>query len=285
MDRLEEFEEYIKTKQISPPTTDGAQQTSYADRVLCAALDIGEGLLRCGGEINRVENTIERICRAYGAKHVEVFTITSAIFTEVRMSDGSYSCQIRRVLGTDMSTDLYLLERLNAVSRKICNDKTDVDEAIALIKATKKIKTLPSFVPILGAFLAAGAFAVFFGGNILDGIIAAFVGAIMTVIENHRPSFINKMASTVICSFIGGLLAHLLSSAALYVGLSGNVDKVMIGTIMLLIPGASFGYALRDLMFGDTLSGTLKIVQAVLLAAMIAFGFSASILLVGGLGI
>ena len=68
-------------------------------------------------------------------------------------------------------------------------------------------------------------------------------------------------------------------------GLGGNVDMVMIGTIMLLVPGVSFGYALRDLMFGDTLSGTLKIIQAVLLATMIALGYSLAILLAGGIGL
>ena len=51
----------------------------YAEYLLCLALDVGEGMLKNGGEISRVEDTIERICKAYGAAHVEVFSIISFI--------------------------------------------------------------------------------------------------------------------------------------------------------------------------------------------------------------
>ncbi len=49
---------------------DESMAESYADIVLCTALDIGEHLLKNGAEVSRVEDTIERICFAYGAAHV-----------------------------------------------------------------------------------------------------------------------------------------------------------------------------------------------------------------------
>ena len=278
-------DELDKTTENNSLLIDATQKTdqSYADKVLCVALDVGENLLHCGGEINRVENTIERICRAYGAKHVEVFTITSVIVAEVRMSDGSYSSQMRRVLQAEMGNDLSKLERFNALSRKICTEKIDPDKAFVLIKKLKDSTEFPTYVSLIGALFAAGAFAVFFGGNMVDAVIAAIVGVVITFIDAKRPNFINKMASTVICSFVGGLASYFLSHFAAMAGFSGNVDMVMIGTIMLLIPGVAFGYAMRDLMFGDTLSGVLKTIQAVLLAAMIALGYSLAIFLAGGI--
>jgi len=250
--------------------------SSTADKILCLALDIGEGILRSGGEINRVENTIERVCRAYGAKHVEVFTINSLIVAAMRLEDESYSNQIRRVISE--STNLCRLERLNALSRKICREKTPIDEALALVKETKDAKPYSAIISLLGAMLGAAAFTIFFGGNVFDALSAAIIGMIIRLIDINRPSYLNKMASTVICSFIGGMLSYLIT----IVGLGSNVDMIMIGTIMLLAPGAYFGYALRDLLFGDFLAGSLKVVQAILLAAMIALGFSLSILIMGG---
>ena len=43
------------------------------------ALEIGEHIQRSGGEISRVEDTIKRICKAYGAIHVDAFALTSII--------------------------------------------------------------------------------------------------------------------------------------------------------------------------------------------------------------
>ena len=53
----------------------------------------------------------------------------------------------------------------------------------------------------------------------------------------------------------------------------------MIGTIMLLIPGMSFGTSLRDMLGGDIMAGMLQFLAAILLAAIIAFGYVIAIFL------
>ena len=63
---------------------DESNAESFADIVLCTALDIGEHLLKNGAEVSRVEDTIERICFAYGAAHVESFSITTLIVANAR---------------------------------------------------------------------------------------------------------------------------------------------------------------------------------------------------------
>ena len=49
------------------------------DQILHGLLDMGQMLLLCGAEINRVEDTMTRLGRAYGAKKVDIFAITSDI--------------------------------------------------------------------------------------------------------------------------------------------------------------------------------------------------------------
>ena len=43
------------------------QSDSDVDNIVRIALDIGEGLLKSGAEIHRVEDAIDHICKAYGA--------------------------------------------------------------------------------------------------------------------------------------------------------------------------------------------------------------------------
>jgi uncharacterized membrane protein YjjP (DUF1212 family) len=245
------------------------------DAALCTALDVGEGLLRCGGEIQRVEDTITRICRAFGAVHVEAFTITSLIIASVRMPDGSYSNQTRRIFGS--TNDLHKLSMYNAISREICNGQINIEVAQEKLKKVKKSLPYPKWVSYIGAVLAAGGFALFFGGNIVDAISAAAIGVIMTVLELHKPKFLNAMSQSLVSSFAAGLISMLL----LWLGVGINVDKVMIGTIMLLIPGLTIGISVRDMLYGDTISGFMRMVQSLLLAVIIALGYGGAIILAG----
>ena len=49
-----------------------------AQKVLHCAMAVGELMHTSGAEAGRVEDTIRRICMAYGAERVDVFSITSS---------------------------------------------------------------------------------------------------------------------------------------------------------------------------------------------------------------
>lgn len=254
----------------SEPTDACAEPPTDADTVLGIAMELGCEILRSGGEIHRVEDTITRICYAYGAEDAQVFAITSLIIAEVRMPDGRVSSRSRRVSGT--YNHLARLEHLNSLSRAICSSPMSQAEVHRRIIEISHYRPVPEWLCYVGGMLATGSFAVFFGGTWRDGLVAAVIGLLMTLFLRLRPVRINAMARTVISSFMAGILSVL----CVKLGLGDHVDKIVIGTIMLEIPGLSFGNALRDLFCGDTLSGTLRLIQALLQALMMAFGYMAA---------
>ena len=65
-------------------------------------------------------------------------------------------------------------------------------------------------------------------------------------------------------------------------GLGSNVNKIIIGNIMLLIPGIALTNSLRDMISGDIMSGMLRFLDAVLVAAAIAAGYILAGQLLGG---
>lgn len=249
---------------------------TYSDTVLCTALDIGEGLLKCGAEIQRVEDTVQRICFAYGASHVEVFAITAMITASVRMPDGEYSSQMRRVYGS--VNDFRQLEDFNALSRSICRDTPPLETVQVRIREIRNGHKDNRALVIFGGVLSAAGFAVFFGGGWLDAIASAVIGFIIMLLAETLFSGMGVFSRTLLNSVIAGVFACLL--ARLHVGF--HADIIMIATIMLLIPGIAFCNSLRDLFSGDTFAGSARLIQSILLALTIAAGFSLAMVLFGG---
>ena len=62
-------------------------QAQSPDAVLACILDMGELLLTGGGEVFRVEDTLSRLCAAYGFQKINVFSITSSIVLTVECPD------------------------------------------------------------------------------------------------------------------------------------------------------------------------------------------------------
>ena len=61
-----------------------------------------------------------------------------------------------------------------------------------------------------------------------------------------------------------------------------HADKVIIGDIMLLIPGMMLTNSIGDILLGDVISGSIRLIEAVMLAASLALGIMAAIILMQG---
>ena len=123
------------------------------------ALEIGRRLVETGAEVKRVEDTVRRICIAYGFTDCEIYAVTSLIVATIRDKDGNHYTQSVRV--QSYGTDLGRLEELNAFSRRICAQVPDVEDLTRQIRQYKKGKPKP-VIKCLGYMLAAGGFSVFF---------------------------------------------------------------------------------------------------------------------------
>jgi uncharacterized membrane protein YjjP (DUF1212 family) len=51
-----------------------------------------------------------------------------------------------------------------------------------------------------------------------------------------------------------------------------HIDKIIIGDIMLLIPGIAITTAVRDTLIGDTISGITRLADCLVWAAALAAG-------------
>lgn len=232
------------------------------------ALDLGRQLLVCGADVKRAEDTAERICRSYGAQTTEVFCIGSLLMATVEWMDGSASTQMRNVHRGGY--DLTRLEALNTLSRDICDKTISLSAARNRLTALRTPSQPKAAVAYSAAILAVAAYTLFFGGTIADTIVASLCGILVTWLERKLPERAGMMMRTILCAIAVGIAASI--GSLIYPAL--QTDKVMIGAIMLMVPGLMVAGSLRDLLSGDIIAGSLQLIEAVLVAGALALGLA-----------
>ena len=82
---------------------------------------------------------------------------------------------------------------------------------------------------------------------------------------------LSKMIQTILGSALVtlcGLMAALVLSVL-------NMDKIIIGGLIILVPGVPFTSSIRDFFNGDYLSGTIRLIDALLVSLCMAIGVGA----------
>ncbi len=237
------------------------------NRVLKCAMDIGEHMLKSGTEAGKVEYAIELICRAYGAVRVDALSITTSIIVTIETPEGECITQTRRILSR--TNDLMRIEALNRLSRRICETKPDFDFIEAELQKIDEIKPMRWFVALLADVMVAATFAVFFGGGWRDALAAAIAGLVIFVFNR----FTTRLKSNrIVFNLLASIVAGAVCIGLVRIGLGQNLDYIVIGVIMLLIPGMAMTGAIEDLLIGDTITGLLRLCEAIIAACAIAAG-------------
>lgn len=239
--------------------------------ILDLATDLGYRLAMCGAETFRVEESINRVLAAYGIES-EAFAIPNCLTVSIETPDGKPMTRMRRI--GFHGNDLDAVERYSNLSRRLCAEKPDPQTAkqyLGQADASRTHYRLP--VIFLGHFLGSCGFSVLFGGTWRDSLCAGVCGLIVALVDHFMNSLkANPFFRTILSAFVMSVPAYAFARFHI----ADNADMVVIGALMLLVPGLLFTNAMRDIIFGDTNSGMNRIVQVLLLAMAIALGTAAA---------
>ncbi|MBR5947557.1 MAG: threonine/serine exporter family protein [Clostridia bacterium] len=245
------------------------------EELLEFAVALANRLQSCGAETYRVEETITRIIEAYGYKKVDVFVIPNCIIAGLETDEGDVETKVRRLKSSDTMLDG--IEKYSALCRKICDERPPVSEARRLLDGTDaSVCRYGKPIYYLGAFLIGAGFGIFFGGGLLETLSAGLsCTATAAALSFTGKLNANAFFKSFVCSFILAFIANLLGA----IGLCKNTDIATIGALMILVPGFLFTNSMRDIIYGDTMSGVNRLVQVLMIAAALVFGTSAAVTL------
>ena len=237
-------------------------------RLMDCVLDMGELLLDAGAEIGRVEDTLTRVGATYGAKRVDVFVITSLVSVTMEFPGCEAMTETRRIRSNGQ-TDFYRVDKLNTISRRCCAEPMPIAELRSQLDAVAAGKK-PFGALLAGSVLGSGSYAVFFGGTIWDALAAAVFAVVICHLQFRLGrTRANVVASNLVISLLTGLGVGLVATPIRAL----HMDKILIGDIMLLIPGLTMTNAIRNMLLGDTISGVVRLAESLIWAAALAGGF------------
>ena len=247
--------------------------------VLEVAYEAGRILLENGAEIFRVEETMSHIAEHFGVKMNEVFVISNGLFA----SDNGENDRNRKkgLLGHDAAkkyakiehvpvkgTRLDLVVEVNQLSREVCEGKYTLAETAAKLEEIRNMKGKSPIILILASGIGAAAFSYLFGGTLRDAAVALVAGLVLYALM----LFAFKDMSKITKNILGSAVVSVICLFGYKLGIGTNLNAMVIGAVMPLIPGVPFVNGIRDIADGDYLSGAIRMLDAMLVFLSIAIG-------------
>lgn len=242
-------------------------KTGFIHEVAAVSVLAGRILLQNGAETYRVEDTMNRIASNFSVNAAQSFVTPTGIIFSIEDTDVT---QLVRI--THRSTNLRKVTQVNSLSRLIAEGQVGLAEAHRRLKDIERSSYIyPNWIQILAAASASGCFLLMFLGrweDVFPAFIAGGLGQAGTIYF-HRLTRV-KFFSEFMSSILIGLIAVL----SVKIGAGYELNKIIIGAVMPLVPGVSITNAVRDVMAGDLVSGLSKSAEAGLTAFAIGIGLA-----------
>lgn len=248
------------------------------ERVLKVAVDFGVLLLTNGAEIYRVEESMQRILNAYGFEDPEIFAIPHLIVATIITPEKHAITRTKRVYVRDSNFDR--LAATNDLVRKVCATTPDIDDVNEQLAEIRKRPIYRFGQRLLFSALTGVFFTFLFQGHLGDAVVTALAIVLSRLICFQMERFhANAFFVTIIASLVHTTVAMMMG---FYFPML-QTDRIIMGTLMILVPGVTFTTALRDIIAKDLLAGIIEGVEALLVGSAIAIGSAMGFMLVGEL--
>ncbi len=243
-----------------------------SQKILKLAVSIGELMLKSGGEIYRVQDTISLVLQAYGIEDHHVFVVSNGIFATIHEERADRGSMVRNVpLG---SVHLEQITELNQLSREIHEGQLSLSEAYERLEYCRRLPQGKTWSRLLAGGMGCVGFGYLYGCRWQECLMAFVLGVILQCFLMVAS---RAKLSKFIVNILGSALVSVISFGLAALGLVFLQDKVIIGVIILLVPGVALTTSIRELFNGDYLSGCIHLADALMTAACIAVGVGGAV--------
>lgn len=242
------------------------------NQIYDVAMEAGRILLQNGAEISRVEETMERICKYYGAKSMDSFVLSNGIFITGGYGTENAYARVGHIPVSGASLDKVVA--VNQLSREVEEGKYEQVEMVKeKLDEISRMSGPKNWHRILASGIGSGFFCVLAGGTLLD-CLAAFLAGIVLYI--YVVFISEKYLSKILGNIFGGAIIVAVCLFCFQLHIGNHLENIISGAIMPMVPGVAFANGIRDIANGDYIAGSVRLLDAILRFLCIAIGVGAA---------
>lgn len=230
-------------------------------------IKLGKALHKFGTPAYRLETHLQTVSRTLGIEGYFLISPTSMTFVLQHDADQEYNHMARVKPG---ELDLGSLARTDELVDEVTSGKRTLAEAIErLEEIANKPNPYGSLLTCLSFGTAAAAFAMLMGTGWNDvfwsGLLGLCVyGFVYRAERSARMAEVLEPFATIICAIAACAIARVDANI--------NLPVVILSSIIIFIPGLALTLGLAELAARDLISGTARIMDAVMLLFKLYFG-------------
>ena len=229
-------------------------------------LNLGQAQLASGYPVDDVTSTLDQVARAYGRADLELFVLPNAV-----MVDDPAAGRARVIAEGTNALRLDQAAQVHQVAQRAREGAISPEEGLRSLEQIRDEKPrFPDWVRVFGYALAAAGFALVFRVS-LWGIGMAFAGGLfvgtLIVLTRDRPNIAPLVPpfAAFVCAFSIFGFASLIDSDV-------QPLRVVAAPLIALIPGAALTRGTQELASGHIISGSSRLIAAIVQILVLTFG-------------
>ena len=242
----------------------GLNMAHYDPKLLAVncSLLAGQLLIENGANMERVNDTMYRIAENAGLHSFQAFTTVTGIVVSAEHQSNAQAVDIRA-----RHNDLSKVARVNEISRQFATKEINLSEMYNQLKRVDKgTPQLSVFTQCIGAAVLSLSLMIVFTGDVRDSWAAFIIGGTCYWMYLY---LLWKFKVKYMGEFVSSLLIGLLAIMTTKLGWTSNLNDIIIGSVMPLVPGVPLTNAARDLVSGNLISGPTRALEAIITAMAI----------------
>lgn len=165
--------------------------------------------------------------------------------------------------------DLNMVHNINSLSREIYQHRPSIDVCEEKLKDICRSNSYSLSKTLFFAGVSTSTFTILFNGGIREFLCAFFIGVLTKLVstnleKSNLNGFFYKHNLWWPCSYFFHSMSHF--------GIIKDLDKLIAGSIMLLVPGLALTNSIRDLLEGQLVSGLTRAAEAFFVGLSAAIG-------------